>query len=1048
MSQTIKLKRGTTTPTTSNIVSGEVAIDTSAKKLYVNDAGTIKEIGGTGTLSASDIPNLPASKITSGTFGASRIPNLNASKITAGTLSSSRIPSLDASKITSGTLADARIPNLNGSKITSGFINSARIPQFLEEKYIYNSNDSNGVFMPMVKGGMYATTASTVTGGIKVVLPAYKSNMMFTIYVDIFEYTSGETCTFRVSGYAYNDSGATWHNCSVVAITDNNRDYTVRFYSDTANSQQYFTIGETNSTWSYPQVTLRDFWGGYSTSEAEAQGTWNISFATSFSGTLRHTFSDNLPYADWDRLEGKPSFATVATSGSYNDLSNKPSIPSAANNGTMTITAGTALTGGGSFTANQSGNTSVTINHGDTSSQGSVNNSGNTVIQDITLDTHGHITGITSKALSIPSAANNATITINAGTNLTGGGNFTTNQGSNETITINHEDVSSQGSVNNSNGTVIQDVSLNANGHVTSLGSVNLDNRYVLNTGDSLTGAYTLGQNSVGTTYGNSVSTVPPNRIQQTVGDNDGWRLYGEAPSSNDVKMIFEIIDDIEGGDTWVFRNKKTYSPYTAHEEFKIAGGGAIYSRGNYYPNGQTSNYVSSGRIANWQTAYGWGNHASQGYYTSSTTIPYSQLSGTPSIPSAPANATITLSAGTGLSGGGNFTTNQSSAETLTFNLTTPANAPSSWNDVVAWSGGLVKDTAVEIHGSGYLRASYLNMTHGVGTRSSDTVFYSSTDDYIRKTNSTGMRAALNVPTRTGGDASGTWGINITGNAATATRWATSRTLSLTGDVTGSASFNGSANASITCTIADDSHNHTIANVDGLQTSLNSKYGSGSTIVAAAGTGAAPGVTFSGDTNLGLYRYGADVMAVTAGGTRRARFGSTIYLESNDVRINSYLYHNGDTNTHLRFENDRIIMKAGNVEMLDMVEGATDYVDIIDRVRVTSGGNLECEGNITAYSTTSISDINQKENIQLIDSPIEKIKQISGYTFDWKNSGESSGGVIAQEIEEIMPSIIKEVSIRDSETMKSVDYQAIIGLLVETVKDLNNRIEELEANNE
>jgi len=52
---------------------------------------------------------------------------------------------------------------------------------------------------------------------------------------------------------------------------------------------------------------------------------------------------------------------------------------------------------------------------------------------------------------------------------------------------------------------------------------------------------------------------------------------------------------------------------------------------------------------------------------------------------------------------------------------------------------------------------------------STDTVFYSSGDDYIRKNNATGFRASLNVPTRTGGDASGTWGISITGNAATVT---------------------------------------------------------------------------------------------------------------------------------------------------------------------------------------------------------------------------------------------------------------------------------------
>src|SRR6056300_1605754 len=46
MATIIKLKRGTTTPTTSDLANGEVGIDTSAKKFYINDSGTIKEIGG------------------------------------------------------------------------------------------------------------------------------------------------------------------------------------------------------------------------------------------------------------------------------------------------------------------------------------------------------------------------------------------------------------------------------------------------------------------------------------------------------------------------------------------------------------------------------------------------------------------------------------------------------------------------------------------------------------------------------------------------------------------------------------------------------------------------------------------------------------------------------------------------------------------------------------------------------------------------------------------------------------------------------------------
>ena len=64
MSTVIKLKRGTSTPTTSDIVSGEVAIDTSAQKFYVNDSGSIKLIGdGTGRF-AHQSKDLPQGKHT------------------------------------------------------------------------------------------------------------------------------------------------------------------------------------------------------------------------------------------------------------------------------------------------------------------------------------------------------------------------------------------------------------------------------------------------------------------------------------------------------------------------------------------------------------------------------------------------------------------------------------------------------------------------------------------------------------------------------------------------------------------------------------------------------------------------------------------------------------------------------------------------------------------------------------------------------------------------------------------------------------------------
>lgn len=90
-----------------------------------------------------------------------------------------------------------------------------------------------------------------------------------------------------------------------------------------------------------------------------------------------------------------------------------------AGDGTITVTGAGALNGSGSFTVNQAGNTSITLNH-DTSSQGSSNNSGNTFIQDITLDSYGHITGIgTATASSGPSTSGTTVGTLTSPSSAT-----------------------------------------------------------------------------------------------------------------------------------------------------------------------------------------------------------------------------------------------------------------------------------------------------------------------------------------------------------------------------------------------------------------------------------------------------------------------------------------------------------------------------------------------------------------------------------------------------------------------------------------------------
>jgi len=185
------------------------------------------------------------------------------------------------------------------------------------------------------------------------------------------------------------------------------------------------------------------------------------------------------------------------------------------------------------------------------------------------------------------------------------------------------------------------------------------------------------------------------------------------------------------------------------------------------------------------------------------------------------------------------------------------------------------------------------------------------------------------------------------------------------------------------------------------------------------------------------------VLIKAMSGTSQINVGDSEMTLSGDVYITENLRHSGDANTRIQFTGDRIRMYSGNVEMLDLVEGGTDYVDIIDRVRVTSGGDMICEGDVVAFTSTTVSDINQKENIKPIKDAVSKVKRLAGVTFDWKKDKEKSAGVIAQDVEKVLPEIVKQKEDRSGEEFKSVDYNGIIGLLVEGMKEQQEEIEKL-----
>jgi len=112
------------------------------------------------------------------------------------------------------------------------------------------------------------------------------------------------------------------------------------------------------------------------------------------------------------------------------------------------------------------------------------------------------------------------------------------------------------------------------------------------------------------------------------------------------------------------------------------------------------------------------------------------------------------------------------------------------------------------------------------------------------------------------------------------------------------------------------------------------------------------------------------------------------------------------------------------------------------------GGNVEVTGNIQAtgnlITAYSASDRALKENLDVIANPLDKVASVNGYTFNYIGNTERVSGVIAQEIESVLPEVVYDHQTRGS-TYKAVRYDGIIPLLIEAIKELKERVEELEG---
>jgi hypothetical protein len=98
-------------------------------------------------------------------------------------------------------------------------------------------------------------------------------------------------------------------------------------------------------------------------------------------------------------------------------------------------------------------------------------------------------------------------------------------------------------------------------------------------------------------------------------------------------------------------------------------------------------------------------------------------------------------------------------------------------------------------------------------------------------------------------------------------------------------------------------------------------------------------------------------------------------------------------------------------------------------------------GQLNATIFNSLSDKRVKKNIKTVDDALNTVNDLRGVKFNWKETSTPSIGLIAQEVEKLLPELVHT----GHNGEKSVNYGGVVGVLVEAIKELTTRIEKLEG---
>ncbi len=206
-----------------------------------------------------------------------------------------------------------------------------------------------------------------------------------------------------------------------------------------------------------------------------------------------------------------------------------------------------------------------------------------------------------------------------------------------------------------------------------------------------------------------------------------------------------------------------------------------------------------------------------------------------------------------------------------------------------------------------------------------------------------------------------------------------------------------------------------------------------------------------------LYNNGTEKFRTNAGGAQV--FGALYsgdstphyFGDSNDLQIyhsgtHSYIDDTGTGNVYIRGNNTLFIQGVNNEDKAKFTTGGgVELYNANSKKFETSSTGVSITGALVASGdVTAFSDARLKTDIHTINNALGTVGKLRGVNYKWLKDGKQSTGLIAQEVEAVIPEIVHTNQL-DGEEVKSIDYGKLVGVLIEAVKELKAELDEHKA---